>query len=131
MCIPVAPCCVAVQAKPHTTVVQHYNSSDIRKKISESVVMHWNSLPRGVEESPSLEGCRNHGRVALRDVVGMGWGVLSHDKRLLCTLRLLSHSEIMEILWSRRQLLSPKPKLAISAPNTAIPGVPWLLHLQL
>lgn len=47
------------------------------------------------------------------------------------TLRLLSHSELMETLWSRRQFSSLKPKLAISFQNIVIPEAPWLLHLQL
>ena len=48
---------------------------DLRKSFfSERVVMHWH---RKVEESPSLEVFKNHGDVALRDVVsghgGRGW----------------------------------------------------------
>ena len=44
---------------------------------SERVIMHWHRLPREVTESPSMEAFKNHGDVALRDVVsghgGMGW----------------------------------------------------------
>jgi len=49
---------------------------DIRKYFfSEEVVRHWDRLPRVVEESPSLEVCKNRGDEALRDTVGiMGVG---------------------------------------------------------
>ena len=44
---------------------------DIRKNFfSKRVVGDWQSLPKEVVESPSLEVFRNHGDVALRDVVG-------------------------------------------------------------
>ena len=40
--------------------------------------MRWQRLPREVEESPSLKVLKNHGDVALGDVVsghgGVGWG---------------------------------------------------------
>ena len=51
---------------------------DNRKQLfSARVVMHWHSLSREVVESPSLEVFRNHGDVALRDVVrGRGGGGL-------------------------------------------------------
>jgi len=52
---------------------------DIRKDFfSKGVIMHSHRLPKEVEETPSLEVFKNHGDVALRDVVsghgGMGWG---------------------------------------------------------
>jgi len=46
------------------------------------VVMQWHRLPREVVESPSLEVLKNHGEVALRDVVSrhgrgaLGWMIL-------------------------------------------------------
>ena len=44
---------------------------DIRKNFfSKRVVGDWQRLPKEVVESPSLEVFRNHGDVALRDVVG-------------------------------------------------------------
>jgi len=46
--------------------------------VSKRAVRHWHSLPREMVESPSLEMFKNHGDVALRDVVsehgGMVWG---------------------------------------------------------
>ena len=42
------------------------------------VVLQWHRLPREMVESPFLEMFKNHGDVALRDMVsghgGMGWG---------------------------------------------------------
>jgi len=51
---------------------------DIRNNaFSGGVVMQRHRLPRGVVESPSLEVFKNHGDVALRDVVsGRGGGRL-------------------------------------------------------
>ena len=51
---------------------------DIRKHFfSEREVLQWHGLPRVVVQSPSLELFRNHGDVALRDVVsGHGGGGL-------------------------------------------------------
>ena len=44
---------------------------DIRKHFfSERVVMQWHRLPKEVVESPSLEVFRNHGDMALGDIVG-------------------------------------------------------------
>jgi len=43
---------------------------DIRKKLFlERMVMHWHGLPIGVVESLSLEVFKNHGNMALRDMV--------------------------------------------------------------
>jgi len=43
---------------------------DIRKYFfSKTVVMHWHRLPREVMESLPQETFKNHGDVALRDVV--------------------------------------------------------------
>jgi len=43
---------------------------DIRKNFfPERVVGHWTRLPRAVGESPSLEGFKNRGDVALEDMV--------------------------------------------------------------
>jgi len=44
-------------------------SLSIRKNFSGRVVRYWNGLPKAVVESPSLEGLKNHGDVALRAMV--------------------------------------------------------------
>jgi len=49
----------------------------IRRKFSRRVIMQWYRLLRDVVESSSLEVFKNHGDVALKDVVGtkgLGWG---------------------------------------------------------
>ena len=51
---------------------------DIRKIFSERPARLWHRLPREVVGSLSLQVFRNHGDVALRDMVsgyaGMNWG---------------------------------------------------------
>ena len=53
-------------------------SLDIRKNFSQRVAVHCHRLQREVIESLSLEVFKNHGDMALRDVVmsmvGVGWG---------------------------------------------------------
>ena len=53
--------------------------SDVwNNSFSERVVKYWHKLPREVVESLSMKVLKNHGDVALRDVVsghgGMEWG---------------------------------------------------------
>jgi len=51
---------------------------------SERVVGHWHRLPKEVVESPLLEGLKNSGNVALRDVVrGHGGDELGLDLVIL------------------------------------------------
>ena len=48
---------------------------DIRRNFfSEGEVMNWNRQPREVVKSPSLEVFKNHGDVALRDMVSRHGG---------------------------------------------------------
>ena len=57
---------------------------DIRRGFSKRAVLQWHRLPREVVQSPSLEVFKNHGDVALRDVVsghggdglGLDWIIL-------------------------------------------------------
>jgi len=48
---------------------------DIRKNFSKKVVMRWHRMPREVVRSPSLEVPRNHGDVAVMDMVSGHGGV--------------------------------------------------------
>jgi len=48
---------------------------DIRRNFfSEGEVMNWSRQPREVVQSPSLEVFKNHGDVALRDMVSRHGG---------------------------------------------------------
>ena len=42
--------------------------------VTKNFVNDWNRLHREVVESPFLEVFKNCGDVALREVVGVGWG---------------------------------------------------------
>ena len=67
----------------------------IRKRFfSERAVRHWHRLPREVRESPSLEGLKDCGDVALGDVV-IGHGGLGLDLRVLEVFSNLNNSMIL------------------------------------
>lgn len=58
-------------------LVVRLDTLGIRRKFSRRVIMQWYRLLRDVVESSSLEVFKNHGDVALKDVVGtkgLGWG---------------------------------------------------------
>jgi len=48
-------------------------SSGWKKLFSKRVAKHWHRLPREVVESPTPEVFKNHGDMALRDVVWWAW----------------------------------------------------------
>ena len=84
---------------------------DIRKTFcSERVVMQWHRLPRKVMESLSLEVLKNHGDVALRNMIsGHGGDGLGLDLVILQLFSNLNDSVILcTRIWGQLGWMKPK-----------------------